>query len=173
MIDSKCRGCGGTSDRFGILTHESTCLAIVRPKPDTSTPVTENKHSVTESPKRIVDVTGTQELRFSNVAPQDEEWTAHVKMLNEYTTPDRYLRHIIMYARSGEHYPTNMHVDLIEQLINTRIEAVLDSVGEPKLGDFDIKPESYDDVIKGIHWYKSRLTALRKEVSATKDEGES
>lgn len=52
---------------------------------------------------------------FTNLFPEDKEWTAHVKLLNEWTEPDRYLRQIIQYARSGKFYPTNMHVELIEQ----------------------------------------------------------
>lgn len=58
-----------------------------------------------------------QELRvtFENKAPDDAEWTAHIKLLNEWTAPDRYLREIVQYARSGKFYPADMHVDLILQ----------------------------------------------------------
>lgn len=61
-------------------------------------------------------------VQFNNVAPEDTEWTAHIEMLNNYTEPDRYLRHIIQYARSGPFYPTNMHVDLIRQIMANRKE---------------------------------------------------
>lgn len=59
-----------------------------------------------------------EELRvvFENTAPNDEEWSAHINILNKYTSPDRYLREIIQYARSGEFYPADMHVDLIRQI---------------------------------------------------------
>lgn len=63
---------------------------------------------------------GERAIVFINREPKDKEWSAHVNLLNKYTTPDRYLRHIIQYARSGPHYPADMHVDLIEQLIATR-----------------------------------------------------
>lgn len=55
-------------------------------------------------------------MECTNQAPEDEEWTAHIKLLNEYTDPDRYLRQIIQYARSGPFYPADMHVDLIKQV---------------------------------------------------------
>lgn len=61
-----------------------------------------------------------EEVTFNNVAPEDKEWTAYVKLLNEWTTPDRYLRSIIQYARSGKHFPADMHVDLIGQVIKER-----------------------------------------------------
>jgi len=55
--------------------------------------------------------------QFNNIAPEDKEWSAHIDLLNNYTTNDMKLRHIIQYARSGPHFPADMHVDLIEQLI--------------------------------------------------------
>lgn len=51
--------------------------------------------------------------------------------------------------------------DLLKLLKEAR-RNTLTKVGEPKLGDFDIKPESYDDVIKAIQWYKKRLEELSK-----------
>lgn len=54
-------------------------------------------------------------VTFTNEAPEDKEWTAHIKLLNEYCTPERFLREIVQYARSGPFYPADMHVSLIRQ----------------------------------------------------------
>lgn len=62
-----------------------------------------------------IDTDKARRITFTNVAPENKEWSAHVYLLNEWTNPDRYLRHIVQYARSGEHFPADMHVDLIEQ----------------------------------------------------------
>lgn len=70
-------------------------------------------------PKRDGELRAT----FTNPAPEDEEWTAHIKILNEWTDPDRYLREIIQYARSGPFYPADMHVDLIRQVIEQECSA--------------------------------------------------
>lgn len=67
--------------------------------------------------------TEIRKVEFVNTAPEDKEWTAHVKILNEWTTPDRYLREIIQYARSGKFYPADMHVNLIEQVITSQKKA--------------------------------------------------
>lgn len=64
------------------------------------------------------------EIRFTNQAPEDKEWTAHIHSLNNWTEPDRYLRQIIQYARSGPHYPADMHVNLIEQVMIARDAAI-------------------------------------------------
>lgn len=61
---------------------------------------------------------------FNNTAPEDKEWTAHINLLNNWTEPDRYLRHIIQYARLGKHYPADMHVDLIKQVINSALPTI-------------------------------------------------
>ena len=66
-------------------------------------------------------------IQFVNIAPEDKEWTAHIELLNEWTEPDRYLREIIQYARSGKFYPADMHVNLIKQLINS---IALEVIGE-------------------------------------------
>lgn len=62
-------------------------------------------------------------ITFINREPNDREWTAHIKLLNNWTTPDMYLRHIIQYARGGKFYPADMHVDLVEQIMTARDEA--------------------------------------------------
>jgi hypothetical protein len=65
---------------------------------------------------------GKQEVSkvvFTNEAPEDKEWTAHINILNEWTNPSRYLREIIQYARSGPFYPADMHVNLIRQVMAT------------------------------------------------------
>lgn len=54
-------------------------------------------------------------VQFVNHALEDKEWSAHIHLLNTWTTPDRLLRAIIQYARSGPFYPAAMHVDLIQQ----------------------------------------------------------
>jgi hypothetical protein len=54
-------------------------------------------------------------LVFKNRMPEDKEWSAHINLLNNYTPQDLVLRHIVHYARSGPHYPADMHVDLIIQ----------------------------------------------------------
>ena len=63
------------------------------------------------------------EVKFTNQAPDDKEWTAQINLLNDWTEPDRYLRSIVQYARSGPHYPADMHVDLIEQVLIARAGA--------------------------------------------------
>lgn len=64
-----------------------------------------------------------QAIKFKNVAPESEEWSAHIDILNNWTTPDRYLRDIIQYARSGAFFPADMHVDLIRQVIEAETDA--------------------------------------------------
>lgn len=87
------------------------------------------------------------ELRvvFTNENPDDDEWSAHIRMLNQWTEPDRYLREIIQYARSGPHYPADMHVALIgqvmaaalqEQDIQSRTEELGAVVNALTTGDF-------------------------------------
>lgn len=61
-----------------------------------------------------------EKITFINHAPDDKEWTAHINILNDWTEPDRYLRQIIQVARGGRHYPADMHVDLIEQVMKAR-----------------------------------------------------
>lgn len=34
------------------------------------------------------------------------------------------------------------------------------AIGEPNLGDFAIQPDSYEDVVKVIQWYKERLESV-------------
>lgn len=70
------------------------------------------------------------EVTFTNQAPEDKEWTAHIKLLNDWTEPDRYLRSIIQYARSGPHYPADMHVDLIEQVMAAKERELLYDLDE-------------------------------------------
>lgn len=52
---------------------------------------------------------------FTNSAPDDEEWSAFIGLLNLWSPEDRQLRHIVQYARSGKHYPADMFVDLIRE----------------------------------------------------------
>lgn len=80
-----------------------------------------------------------RKIKFNNVAPEDEEWTAHIKILNGYTDPDRYLRHILQYARSGAFYPADMHVDLIKQVMQAERQAHVEYViGEDETEDTDL-----------------------------------
>ena len=48
----------------------------------------------------------------------------------------------------------------IMQLIKEDRERVIKNIGEPLLNSFDIKPESYDDVVKTIKWYDERIAQL-------------
>ncbi|MGJ5804326.1 hypothetical protein ACSCB1_35250 [Streptomyces europaeiscabiei] len=66
-----------------------------------------------------------REVAFTNEAPDDKEWSAHIKMLNEWQNPKRTLRDIIQYARSGPFYPADMHVKLIEQWHNAHLQAAV------------------------------------------------
>lgn len=45
-------------------------------------------------------------------------------------------------------------------IFSTHLNQTLTKIGEPMLGDFDIKPESYEDVLKAIRWYKDRIDHL-------------
>lgn len=65
------------------------------------------------------------EVQFVNNAPDDKEWSAHIRVLNKWQNPERLLRDIIQYARSGPFYPADKHVDLIEQWQNRREQALL------------------------------------------------
>lgn len=94
---------------------------------------------------------GEAELKFINKAPEDNEWSAHIRLLNEYTSPGRYLRTIIQYARSGPFYPADMHTDLIEQYIVARNAGTTPSDAELKgivdglycFGLLDARPDYY------------------------------
>lgn len=69
------------------------------------------------------------DFKFINRAPEDTEWSAYIHLLNEWTSPESKLRHIIQYARGGRFFPADMHVDLIEQWSeNTRKEIALVNV---------------------------------------------
>lgn len=44
--------------------------------------------------------------------------------------------------------------------INQAVVETLTNIGEPLLNSFEIKHQSYDDVVKTIQWYKSRIAEL-------------
>jgi len=75
-----------------------------------------------------------EKLLIINRCPEDSEWTAHIKLLNEYTDPDYCLGAIIRYARSGNFYPTNMHVDLIQQILTASNRELLERVEQEVIG---------------------------------------
>lgn len=75
------------------------------------------------NPSTLNDDNELPKIVFTNEAPEDKEWTARIKLLNEYCMPVLYLREITQYARSGPFYPADMHVHLIEQIIHQRDEA--------------------------------------------------
>ncbi|BAS17580.1 hypothetical protein AHiyo8_58830 [Arthrobacter sp. Hiyo8] len=104
-----------------------------------------------------------EEFTFTNSAPDDKEWTAGIELLNKWTTPDRYLRHIIQYARSGKHYPTDMHVDLIEQIINQRLKA-----SEKTMADIEYKSAINDLTTNGEYVHKDEVA--KRERAARLDE---
>lgn len=64
----------------------------------------------------------TTPVQFENKAPENNEWSAHIRLLNEWTAPELQLRHIVGYIRSGAHFPKDMHVDLIEQYVEANEE---------------------------------------------------
>jgi hypothetical protein len=64
----------------------------------------------------------TPMFTFTNIAPEDEEWSAHVRILNHWDTPEVLLRHIVGYIQAGPHYPKHMHQDLIEQYMDQLVE---------------------------------------------------
>lgn len=53
------------------------------------------------------------------------------------------------------------HIEQAKQAILTDLMSEVASI-EPKLGEIDITPESYDDVVKVIRWYKDKLPAAIK-----------
>jgi hypothetical protein len=55
------------------------------------------------------------------------------------------------------------------QAIHQAVEKALDSIGEPMMNDISIKPDSYDDVVKSIRWYKSAIQAVRTSTQPQKD----
>lgn len=69
-------------------------------------------------------------IAFTNEAPDDKEWTAHINILNEWQNPERVLRDIIQYARSGPFYPADMHVKLIEQWHTAHLQAAVRTAEE-------------------------------------------
>ena len=78
----------------------------------------------TTPPVELVD--GEQlKVTFTNEAPEDKEWSAHIDILNEWQNPERTLRDIIQYARSGPFYPADMHVRLIEQWHVAHLQAAV------------------------------------------------
>jgi hypothetical protein len=82
------------------------------------------------SPQNQPPEQSSKKIVFTNSAPEDKEWTAHINLLNEYTTPDRYLRDIIQYARGGKFYPADMHVDLIKQFIDSEVHQAKQSLAD-------------------------------------------
>lgn len=96
---------------------------------------------------------------FNNVEPEDKEWSAHVKILNEWQNPERMLRDIIQYARSGPFYPADMHVDLIEQYIaqhdQQRLDAALAALPKPR----DMNQPGYHHFNNALQQSKAALTA--------------
>lgn len=74
---------------------------------------------------------------FKNMAPDDEEWTAHVNLLSNYTPADTQLRHIIGYIQAGPHYPKHMHQDLIEQFYAARETRQKEKWEKEKAGTID------------------------------------
>lgn len=96
---------------------------------------------------------------------EDAEWTAHINILNDWPNPDRYLRDIIQYARSGPFYPADMHVDLIEQVFATQKQTIVSNIVE-KLpeqedtdGGFGKYPNGFNDCLDQI---KQILTDYRE-----------
>ena len=125
-------------------------------------PLPKNIGNQQSSPKSL-DTTTTidkEQTVFTNLAPEDKEWTAHVNLLNKWTPQESVLRHIIQYARSGKHYPTDMHVDLILQWHQDKARSyVLEVIGE------DVKlPESLinydDDATK--NYFQNKLRAEQR-----------
>lgn len=57
----------------------------------------------------------SEPFQFTNTAPENKEWSAHIELLNRWTPAELQLRHIVACIRSGAHFPKDMHVDLIQQ----------------------------------------------------------
>lgn len=119
-------------------------------------------NSKSDSLPKIISATQNTQLEdtkviFINTATDDKEWSAHIRLLNKWTEPDRYLRQIIQYARSGAFYPADMHVDLIKQIIegmaNKNICNALDRLCESK----DSKGQLYVETILAV---KKRYESL-------------
>ena len=60
---------------------------------------------------------------FKNNYPEDEEWTAYINNMNEWTPPELQLRYMIGYIQSGPHYPKHVHQELIDQFIEHQRES--------------------------------------------------
>ena len=117
-----------------------------------------------------------KELRviFTNEAPEDKEWSAHIHLLNEWTTTDRYLREIVQYARSGPFYPADMHVSLIEQLITAdRKRVALEARLEALDHIIDLQSKQFNrwtqkdiaNFFNGVGKYYRELKAQQEELS--------
>lgn len=70
---------------------------------------------------------GNKELpfQFKNNYPDDEEWTAVIELLNEWTPADTQLRHIVQFIRSAEFRPAHFYVELLEQYITASNQQLL------------------------------------------------
>lgn len=116
---------------------------------------------------------------FVNREPDDKEWSAHVDVLNDWTTPDRYLRDIIQYARSGPSYPADMHVDLIKQVMSQhtetavlqgKIQFINDFITEWYSNGKYTKVPQDDDMGNGLLEHLANLGSQKNNTSSKEEE---
>jgi hypothetical protein len=58
----------------------------------------------------------------------------------------------------------------IAQSNQQAVQTALEAIGEPPFGGFNIKSDSYDDVIKAIRWYKSAIQAVQTALAGKQKE---
>lgn len=86
---------------------------------------------------------------FENKCPEDKEWSAHIRLLNNSTPPEFVLRHIIIYINAGPHYPKHMHQDLIEQYFNNRLSEIQVVVQEQKT-HYEPNDDMFNPILEAI-----------------------
>lgn len=112
-------------------------------------------------------------MTFKNSAPEEPEWSSHIRLLNEWQNPERLLRDIVQYARSGPFYPADMHVDLIEQVFANRTAVKFCAYGEEGIEHVADTPEELSTWIADMvldndvpYGYYSITTATQAELDA-------
>lgn len=50
-------------------------------------------------------------------------------------------------------------------LLERRETELLNEIGEPKLGDFDVTYEQYPGAVEAVKWYKNRISELKASLN--------
>lgn len=72
-------------------------------------------------------------------------------------------------STKGRQTSGRFYLPQLAKFITARQDTLIDQIGEPGLNDFNIKPDSYEDVLKVVRWYKERLASLRSNNSKAKE----